>query len=173
MMSWVRPRIHSEADAEDVVQDVLERLARRDPGDMDDVRAFLWKSTRNAVVDHYRRDATRAKTTNAVAHEPGSEDPGEEETPDRLFLAACLHPFVKNLPAPYREAIELTDLGELTQAQAAERVGISVSGMKSRVQRGRAMLRDDVVNCCAVSKDARGRVVEVTPRSCEGDCSPR
>jgi len=39
-----------------------------------------------------------------------------------------------------------------------------VSTMKSRVQRGRAQLRELLEMCCAIDLDARGHVVEVTPR---------
>ena len=43
-------------------------------------------------------------------------------------------------------------------------VGISVSGMKSRVQRGRAQLRELLEECCEIAVDARGKVTDVTRR---------
>jgi RNA polymerase sigma-70 factor (ECF subfamily) len=51
-------------------------------------------------------------------------------------------------------------------------VGISVSGMKSRVQRGRAQLRSALDQCCQIALDARGRVIAVTPRV-QAPCCPK
>jgi RNA polymerase sigma-70 factor (ECF subfamily) len=48
---------------------------------------------------------------------------------------------IEQLPEPYREAIELTELRGMKQGDAAQLVGISLSGMKSRVQRGREHLK--------------------------------
>jgi RNA polymerase sigma-70 factor, ECF subfamily len=65
---------------------------------------------------------------------------------------------IARLAEPYRAAIELTSLQGLTQADAGRRAGISVSGMKSRVQRGREQLRQMLVTCCQIDVDARGAV---------------
>ena len=52
-------------------------------------------------------------------------------------------------------AITLVELEGLTQQAAADVVGVSLSGMKSRVQRGRKLLRERFDACCAVALDAR------------------
>ncbi|MFO0634577.1 MAG: TauD/TfdA family dioxygenase [Nannocystaceae bacterium] len=69
------------------------------------------------------------------------------------------------LPSPYREALTLTELEGLTQREAAQMLGVSLSGMKSRVQRGRVQLRRALEGCCDIAVDARGRVIAYTPRS--------
>jgi RNA polymerase sigma-70 factor (ECF subfamily) len=73
-------------------------------------------------------------------------------------------PFVTVLPTPYREALTLTELQGLTQREAAELMGVSLSGMKSRVQRGRERLRALIEDCCQIALDARGRVIDCDPR---------
>ena len=72
--------------------------------------------------------------------------------------------FVSMLPSPYREALTLTELEGLSQREAAEMLGISTSGMKSRVQRGRAKLRQALEDCCHIALDARGRVTDFEVR---------
>jgi RNA polymerase sigma-70 factor (ECF subfamily) len=72
---------------------------------------------------------------------------------------------VARLASPYREAITLTELRGLTQKDAAEMLGVSLSGMKSRVQRGREKIREMFDECCAISVDCRGRVVECESRA--------
>ena len=82
-------------------------------------------------------------------------------------MTHCIAPMVRQLPADYREAIELTELEGLTQVAVAERLGLSVSGMKSRVQRGRARLRAMLLRCCEIELDRRGRLVAFEPRDGE------
>ncbi len=75
---------------------------------------------------------------------------------------------VRGLPDTYRRAIELTELEGMTQAAAAERLGLSLPGAKSRVQRGRARLRAMLLRCCEIETDRRGRVVAFETRGKEG-----
>ncbi|HEY5936213.1 MAG TPA: sigma factor-like helix-turn-helix DNA-binding protein, partial [Kofleriaceae bacterium] len=94
------------------------------------------------------------------------DEPAELETQDDTHaLAGCLASFVALLPSPYREAVTLVELEGLTAREAAAMVGISTSGMKSRVQRGRAELRRRFEECCRIAVDARNKVIEVTPRT--------
>jgi hypothetical protein len=72
--------------------------------------------------------------------------------------------FLARVPDDYRRALELTDPGELTQEQAAAALGLSTSGMKSRVQRGRRMLRTEISRCCRLELDARGALADATIR---------
>ena len=56
------------------------------------------------------------------------------------------------------------------QADAAKVAGVSLSGMKSRVQRGRRLIRDMFEECCSLKVDARGRVVEAEQHE-QGECA--
>jgi RNA polymerase sigma-70 factor, ECF subfamily len=67
------------------------------------------------------------------------------------------------LPDPYRDAIVLTEFDGLSQKELAGRLGISVSGAKSRVQRGRALLKRQLLDCCQFEFD-RGSVIDCNPR---------
>jgi RNA polymerase sigma-70 factor, ECF subfamily len=64
----------------------------------------------------------------------------------------------------------LTELEGITQAAAAAQLGLSTSGMKSRVQRARAQLRELLVECCEIELDRRNRVTRLEPRSEPCDC---
>jgi RNA polymerase sigma-70 factor, ECF subfamily len=83
----------------------------------------------------------------------------------------CITPMVSQLPDDYRQAIELTELEGMTQIAAAERVGLSVPGMKSRVQRGRARLRSMLLRCCEIETDHRGHVLDFKTRDGEGNAA--
>lgn len=74
----------------------------------------------------------------------------------RAELAGCLAPLIARLPETYREALALTEFQGITQAEAGARLGLSVSGMKTRVQRGRGQLKDLLLDCCHIELDSRG-----------------
>ena len=79
--------------------------------------------------------------------------------------------FVAQLRSPYREAVTLVELEGLTAREAAAMVGISVSGMKSRVQRGREQLRKLFEDCCEIALDVRGKVTDFAPRRPCSSCT--
>ena len=67
----------------------------------------------------------------------------------------------------------MVELDGLTQKAAAERVGLSLSGMKSRVQRGRLQLRQMLEACCRIELDGRHSPVEYEVRDAGCDRSLR
>ncbi len=153
---------------DDVVATILLRLvkhqdelsAARSPS------AWMLRVAANTVADHHRRHAAEARALARSALEPQDEvnpEPSVVASASRE-IASCLVPMIRDLPDPYREALMLIDIDGLTQAEAADRLGLSVSGMKSRVQRARAKLKDALLRCCAIELDQRGRVVDYERR---------
>jgi RNA polymerase sigma-70 factor (ECF subfamily) len=169
------------ADVDDVLQDVFARMQRGLGSLRDDERfsGWLYQVARSAIAEHGR---TRARHPLADSDD-APELPAEADEDDReasRHLAGCVGLFVARLPSPYRQAVTLVELEGLTAREAAALVGISVSGMKSRVQRGRAQLRRLFEECCDIALDARGKVTELTPRAtcrdsdrCSSACDDR
>lgn len=169
---FVARRVASSADADDVLQDVYLRIQRGIGALRDDERFGPWvyRVARSAIVDHLRARGRREAVGLAEESVVADEDAADKLEP---ALAECVAMFVARLPSPYREAVTLTELEGVSQKEAAEMLGISVSGMKSRVQRGRQKIREMFEQCCEVAVDCRGRVIECTPRSIEAvpeDC---
>ena len=161
----------SKHDVDDVTQDALLRLYRgaRNLRDEPALEGWMYQIARSALIDHYRRSAARPEPVDPEyadlhAHPEETDEPSAEAS-----LASCLTPLLARLPDSYRAALELTDLGHLTQDQAASQLGLSTSGMKSRVQRGRRLLRNEVAKCCRIELDARGALSDATPRD-TGSC---
>jgi predicted DNA-binding protein (UPF0251 family) len=124
-------------------------------------------AARNAIIDHYRsRDSARetpAEPNDLVTRIDAGGDPDQDRDADgaRQELARCLAPLIRRLSEPSREALTLTDLGNLSQVDAAEAVGLSVSGMKARVQRARAQVHELLTACCEVALDDTRHITEV------------
>lgn len=170
--AYVARRVRDPHDAQDVTQETLLRMYRSvERLDQEEaLEGWMYRIAANAIVDHHRRTNTRADPVDPVdvidrlPAAPQDEPRGDEG------LAGCLAPLLERVPESYRSALELTDLGGLTQEQAAERLGLSTSGMKSRVQRGRQMLRTEVSRCCRVELDARGAVTDAALRDPAAGC---
>lgn len=153
------------ADVDDVVQDVFLRMQRGLAGLRDDQRFGPWvyQVARSAIADQQR-----ASARHVVPRDPPREEELPAPEPDddaaERELATYVSFFIAMLPSPYREALTLTELEGLTQKDAAEMLGVSVSGMKSRVQRGRRLLRSALEDCCTIALDPRGGVISCEPR---------
>jgi RNA polymerase sigma-70 factor, ECF subfamily len=179
LRGFVRARISDPDAADDVAQEVLLRL-HRNLGALraeDRLDAFAYRIARNAIIDHYRSRATAKETPEApdelIARADADGDAEQEPTNGaRQELARCLAPLIRRLPEPYREALTLTDLGKLSQVEAAQVVGLSVPGMKARVQRARAQLYELLTGCCEVAFDSRRQISDVQrtgPCACPPD----
>jgi RNA polymerase sigma-70 factor (ECF subfamily) len=90
-----------------------------------------------------------------------SEDSGQLRTE----LAGCLRPMIERLFGEYRQAVILIDLEGLTQQEAAAQLGLSLSGMKSRIQRGRRQLKGMLEACCTIELDQRRGVADYDVRN--------
>jgi RNA polymerase sigma-70 factor (ECF subfamily) len=164
---FIASRVRNETDAEDVLQEVFIKIHRgidklEAPSKL---HAWVYQITRNAITDYYRKgdDALEARSElpDVVAEESGNEEVEAE-------VATWLRPMMEELPDKYREALQLTDIHGLTQKELAERLNISLSGAKSRVQRAREKLKDVLLECCHVEVDRLGRVVDWESK--EPDC---
>lgn len=174
MRGFVARRVRNDADVDDVVQKVFLRIHRTvgSVRSRERLDAWVYQVARNVIIDHYRSPARRREvpagdaldleTLPRAASEAEGLDAAESECP-----SLCVAPMVDRLPEPYRRAIRLVELEGRTQVDAARTEGLSFSGMKTRVQRGRARLKRMLADCCAIAVSARGGVIgcEATGRS--------
>jgi len=167
--SFIRKRVNNDADAEEILQEVFTRIHAHLSGlrNTESVQAWVFRITRNAIADHYharKRLADDLEETPEPAAGPG-QNGNEEYQSARADLSRCMMLLLEELSEPYGEAVMLVELGTLSQKEISRRMGISYSGMKSRVQRGRDQLKSLLLACCEVEQDARGGIVGFTPRS--------
>jgi len=173
LLGFISRRVRRPEDGEDILQEVMLRIHRHgaDLEEVDRVTSWVYRITSNAIADHYRKPARRELPSGEATEIPEPVAPAAPtEAGDlRAELSGCLRPFTARLPETYREAIELTEFEGVSQVEAASRLGLSVSGMKSRVQRGRRELKVLLLDCCHVELDARGGVADY--RSKRGSCA--
>jgi RNA polymerase sigma-70 factor (ECF subfamily) len=159
LLGYLRHRVHGAAEAEDLLQEVFLKALRQGQAfcAVDNARAWLFQVARNAVVDHLR---------GTKAHVALPDELANPESPVEAVdgLTHCLPRVLAELSAEDRVAITLCDIDGLTQQALAERLGLSLPGAKSRVQRARARLRERLIEACQVRFDETGRVCCFTPR---------
>lgn len=168
--AFIRSRVSEDDQAEDILQEVFIRVHRslccRPEPEWRKPESWFYQITRNLIIDYYRRRREMAELPESFPAEPDlpEEDPA-------AALALSLNDIIQALPEPDRQALMLTEYQGLSQKQLAERLGISVSGAKSRVQRAREKLRDMLLNCCHFVLDRRGQILDYYPRCC--GCRPK
>lgn len=164
---FIAGRIQNEADADDILQEVFIKIHRSIDRleDQSKLQAWVYQIARNAIIDYYRKSEQAVEAPGELP-EVLTEGSSEEEV--EAEVATWLQPMMEELPEKYREALHLTEIQGLTQKEMAERLNISLSGAKSRVQRAREKLKGVLLECCHVEVDRRGKVVDWESK--EPDC---
>ena len=168
LRAFVRRRVRDDATADDVTQETLLKVYRSRATIYDGQRleAWLYRIARNTIIDHYRRQRPSAELPEALAAEPA-----DEVADFRAAVAVATKRFLEDLPEAYREPVRLAELEGLPLAKIALRSGLSLTAVKSRVRRGRAMLKKKLQDCCRFEFDATGRAIgwEVRRQPCCAD----
>lgn len=161
--AFVAARVRGAADADDVVQLVLERALLKAPStELDNVAAWLFGVARNAVTDYYREQARRSL---AIAEALELDDtPFEAAESERAAVLACMEPLLATLDPDDARLLRWADMEGRAMQAIADELGISLTAAKSRVQRARKDFVKTTQACCVVNQDPRGRVVSLTPR---------
>lgn len=166
LRKFVRRRIADPDRADDLVAEILLRI-HQNVSSLDDQELlpnWVFRIARNAVIDEYRRAGRSREQLTTIMPEQSIESFTDQDEPGAVReLSVCLRPMLGGLPAEQREALEMVDLAGMTQAEAAQRTGVSLSGMKSRVQRGRRRLAELLGQCCALTLDGRGVPMDYEP----------
>lgn len=170
MRAFIARRVDNEADAEDILQEVFlkvhEHLGAVKRADR--IVPWLFQITRNCIIDYYRSPRRKQESPLEIGSDGDvaqRKDRHVRETaadPKKALkeLSSCITPLIQKLPPEYREALSLVALQGVPQNVTAKQLGLSVSGMKSRVQRGREKLKALLGRCCHVQMDRRGRIYD-------------
>ncbi len=147
-----------EADADDVVQETYLRAYRSWHTFIlgTDCRRWLFTICRNVFLRSRERqrptvdledgeqDAIAAESVYSAARERGYDD-----IYARLDLAPALRDAIDELAEPFRSAVILVDVEDMTYESAAEVMGVPIGTVRSRLFRGRRLLQERLVTVAA------------------------
>lgn len=158
---FLHSRVANPADVEDLLQDILIKSHNNlhKLNDNKSVKAWLFNIANNTIIDFYRSKARR--------HELNAEDLWYEEAEADIKqeLAQCVRPFIQALPASDAQLLTAIEIDKIPQKDYAEQHGLRYSTLKSRVQKSRKLLRALYDNCCHMSLDKDGNIVDYQHKS--------
>lgn len=126
--------VKNEDDTNDIVQEVLLKAYTRINTLKDEEKLKQW-------VFSIARNEMNAFFNAKKKEQPTLDDISIEENHLNEQFENCVDSFVKDLPQKYSDAVRLADLESVSQKELAQKLNISYSGAKSRVQRGREKLK--------------------------------
>jgi len=178
LLNYFKQKVSSRDAADDLLQEAFIRIHKSlDKLDnVERINSWVFQIARNLLIDYYR---SKDRTPVTVDLETDLEEIIDDSVPDDLninnLVSDWLYVVISELPEPYQEAVALYELERLPQQQIANKLGISLSGAKSRIQRGRDLLKQKMAKCCAFEMDRRGNVIGATrietDSCCENGCN--
>lgn len=169
LKAFIGRRVRDEDLASDLLQETFVRI-HQGLGSLEEndrVLAWVYRIARNAIADHFRKtpESQTDGTPDVIVEELESDNFNKD-------VGRWLLEMLPSIPETYRAALEMAEVEGLTQREVSERLGLSLSGAKSRVQRGRDMLRDMLFRCCHLHFDGHGNVVDYERRGPCSSCCP-
>lgn len=151
--NFLLKRVDDVSIADDLLQEVFLKIHLGLPKLKDDNKLENWvfQIAYNQVNDFFRKESkSKIESLNEAVFEA-------ELSPEH-DLTDCLTPFIASLPEMYRQAILLSEVDGLKQQAVADKLNISLSGAKSRIQRGRELIKQHFVECCQFHLDDNGKL---------------
>jgi RNA polymerase sigma-70 factor, ECF subfamily len=155
-------RVNDPDDTEDILQNVFLKIHTNleTIRDVNKIESWVFQIARNSIMDYFRKPGKLPLDENLpVFDEYASVDTAED-------LAPFIQEIIQTLPPIYQEAVQLIDYQGMNQPDAAKTLGISLSGMKSRVQRARGMIKETMLSCCHFEFDVRGAIMDYRDHCC-------
>ncbi|WP_322480968.1 RNA polymerase sigma factor SigZ [Thermogemmatispora sp.] len=163
-------RLPDEESVDDLLQEIFLRIHQHSQQlrSHEKLEHWAYRIARHLVCDYYRRRRNLLPLEDQPQSQVATSEVlrSEQEQASEVARAAIkrsLQELIHCLPAPYREALILTEYEGLSQRELARRLGLSFSGAKSRVQRARERLRQLLGACCQFEFDRLGRVIGYRP----------
>lgn len=163
---FVQKRVNDSESTDDILQQLYLKLYKNceQLQGVHNMNAWLYQVTRNAVNDYFRENSkTVSLPENTEIADADNQDQVKQE------IEALVLPLIRLLPKEYAEALVLSEIEGVSQKEIAEKLGISYSGAKSRVQRGREKLKQKFMECCEIELDRDGQLLSATVK---GSCEP-
>ncbi|MGV2986359.1 RNA polymerase sigma factor SigZ [Vibrio sp. E150_011] len=166
LQRFLLSKLSDPDDVDDVLQEVLikthQNLDKLE--NPESIKAWLFQIANRSVIDLYRRNGRSAILEGETLWFDQDEESAKEQ------LAQCMEPLIRSLPSTSAALLTSVDLEGKSQKEMAKEMGISYSTLKSRIQRGRVDLRNVLEQCCQLSFDANGNLMDYHPRKkdCDG-----
>jgi len=152
-LGFLERRLGDRALAEDILQDAFVKSLEKPVEVRDETSSIAWfyRTLRNAVIDHYRRNGARNRALEVLAREME----GVVEPPPELrdAICGCVTRLAATLKPEYEQAIRRIDVDGAPVQDFAAEAGITANNASVRVFRAREALRKQVKTSCGTCAD--------------------
>jgi RNA polymerase sigma-70 factor (ECF subfamily) len=162
LLKYIRSKISSKEDGEDILHNVFVKISENLDAlsGKDNIKNWVFIITRNAIIDYYRQKGLRKS---ADLSEELAENTFEELDHDATQgMDQCLAGFIDQLPEAYRPVLIDSELKGIKQKDLADKYHLAYSSLRSRVQRGREKVKQQLLDCCRLELDRWGNILEAT-----------
>lgn len=163
---FIKKRINSKQDAEDLTQDVFLKLSKSKSNNVKNIKSWVYTIAKNSIIDYYRKKKHYTEDIDSMEFQ---ETLLETEAINEL--SNCVLPFVNLLPADYQTIMKLSELENVSQKEIAKRLDLNYTTVRSKVQRGRLKLKNLIADCCTVIQGGKGGIIDYKKKNnCKEDC---
>jgi RNA polymerase sigma-70 factor, ECF subfamily len=161
---FILNKTRNAADTDDILQDVFIKVIHNIDklNKAENMRGYLYGMVRNAINDYFRSKSKELKMDEFAF----AISEAESESLNTTIAECCIKPFIEKLPPNYKQALLISEFQNISQKEMAEKLNISYSGAKSRVQRGKEKLKELILNCCSYQYDKYGNLLPTENKNC-------
>lgn len=165
LKNYIFKRVKDEEVTNDILQEVLLKVYNFcfSKSGVRNVRSWLYQIAHNTMIDHFRRESRNGNLKTEIEFIDEDENLAFKEALDYI------EPLISFLPVDYAVPLRMADLEGLKQAEIAEKLNLSLTATKSRIQRARNLLKKEFITCCHFETDATGGLLSF---SIKDSCTP-
>lgn len=155
IMRTILKKIESQAVADDIMQEVFLKIAKHEEKaqNLENLCGYMHQIAHNMVIDYFRQIRKNITLQDFENRTSETQEPNSINPPNVQF-------HLTQLPEKYQEALHWVEIEGKSQKEVAEILNISYSGLKSRVQRGRTLLKEQILKCCNYEFDTYGNIIK-------------
>ncbi len=147
ILHFIEKRVNNSEDAKDIRQDIFIKIHLKlvQIQHTEKILPWIYQIVRNSIRDYYRYQYKKNQEQERWLLQAPQY---EENQAEHQELFCCLTPFLDNLSEKYKIVMEMHYQKGIKQHEIAKELGISISGVKSRIQRAREVLKQEFTSCC-------------------------
>ena len=163
LFDFIRKRVEDPVTSEDILQAVLIKVYNycEKKANVKNLPSWLYQIAQNTIIDHFKKSSKFVPLDSNI-----TADNLTELKPNAVYW---IEPLLQFLPEEYATPLKLSDLGGLKQQEVADKLELSLTATKSRIQRARKLLRQKFEECGIVElNDNQKFNFIVTKQCCKG-----
>ena len=157
LYTFINGKVKDENIAKDILQEVFLKIKTNihQLKHLSKLTSWVYQITRNSIFDFFREHKLKNVSLDNIQMFESENDEFEYSK-----LTNCINEKIKNLSSQHKEAIILTSFKNYSQKELSKHLKISYSGTKSRVQKARAILKENILDCPNVESDTAGKLID-------------